>query len=316
MQEKVYILMATYNGEKFLSEQLDSILQQSYDNWELIIRDDYSTDNTIDIITDYVSKDERIKLFKDELKNLGVVKNFNTLLENLDENAEYVMFCDQDDVWLPNKIELTLHTMKKFEHSIHMPILVYSRFSIVDENLNPISSNSYELPSKVTINTVLPQNFIHGCTMMLNKSLIELSIPISPKAENHDYWISLIASLYGKVHLLDEVTTLYRQHDNTVTGGLRNSTLSNKLTRFLRGNYYSMFHQRMNMIDDLIVHLQNKNKSTTFLEDYKKSIEIGKLTSTLFIMKNKIYRVDSGLLGNLTNIILSYNYAKKYSNGK
>ncbi|MHB9334492.1 glycosyltransferase, partial [Fusobacterium polymorphum] len=103
MNPKIEILMATYNGEKYVGEQIDSIIHQTYKNWKLLIRDDNSTDKTLEILKEYEKKDKRIKIIEDKKGNLGFVKNFEELLNNSKE--DWVMFSDQDDYWLENKIE-------------------------------------------------------------------------------------------------------------------------------------------------------------------------------------------------------------------
>ena len=105
--------MATYNGEKYLAEQLDSIINQTYHNWNLLIRDDNSTDRTLEIIQDYQKKDNRIKLLKDNKGNLGIVKNFEELLKN--SESEFIMFSDQDDIWIENKLDAYLKTAEKIK---------------------------------------------------------------------------------------------------------------------------------------------------------------------------------------------------------
>ncbi|EEY35290.1 glycosyltransferase, partial [Pseudoleptotrichia goodfellowii] len=111
--EKIDILLATYNGEKYLEEQLYSILNQSYPNINLLIRDDGSKDKTVDIIKKYAQKDERIKFIEDDLGNLGFLKNFEKLLEHSEEN--YIMFSDQDDIWNPDKIEKSYKKIRETE---------------------------------------------------------------------------------------------------------------------------------------------------------------------------------------------------------
>ena len=111
MDSKIEILMATYNGEKYIREQIDSIISQTYSNWTLLIRDDVSKDDTVKIIKEYEKKDKRIKLLEDNKGNLGFVKNFEELLKNSSE--DFIMFSDQDDYWLEDKIEKYINELKK-----------------------------------------------------------------------------------------------------------------------------------------------------------------------------------------------------------
>ncbi|WP_143191790.1 glycosyltransferase, partial [Paenibacillus sp. P46E] len=135
MEDTITILMATYNGEKFLKEQLESILKQSHEKWRLIIRDDCSKDSTPKILNEYSQKDSRIKFILGET-NLGPVLNFNELIK-LALNSKYIMFADQDDVWFDSKIEVSLENIKNIETRMgeDIPILVYSKLKYVSEDL-------------------------------------------------------------------------------------------------------------------------------------------------------------------------------------
>ena len=124
--KKIDILMATYNGEKYLSEQIESIISQTYTEWNLLVRDDGSSDNTCVILTEYEKKDSRIKVIKDNKGNLGIVKNFEELLYN--SNSEFIMFTDQDDVWKKDKIEIMMRYIDDSD-------LIISDAIITNENL-------------------------------------------------------------------------------------------------------------------------------------------------------------------------------------
>ena len=133
--------MATYNGEKYLAEQLDSIINQTYHNWNLLIRDDNSTDKTLEIIQNYHKKDKRIKILKDDKGNLGIVKNFEELLKN--SESEFIMFSDQDDYWLENKIEKYVAILNtSSEDILKKPMLIHSNSFICDDNLEIIKHPS------------------------------------------------------------------------------------------------------------------------------------------------------------------------------
>lgn len=216
------ILMAAYNSEKFLNAQVDSIINQTYTDWQLIIRDDCSSDNTVKIIQEYEQKyPNKIKLFQAE-KNSGAKANFNCLLKL--SKSEYIMFCDHDDVWLPNKIELTFNKMKEIEKNMaeEAPILVFTDKSIVDENLNITnisSANSEKFNVKtIKLNNLLVQNVASGCTIMINRKLLEISGEIPADAIMHDHYCMLIASIFGNVGYVDTPTMLYRQHSSNEIG--------------------------------------------------------------------------------------------------
>lgn len=221
----VDILMSTYNGEKYIEEQINSLLAQSYTNWQLIIRDDYSTDNTSQIIDIFQKKyPQKIFVIKDNLKNLGVTQSFFVLMQN--SKADYLMFCDQDDVWLPDKIKLTLEEILKLEKNkqlISHPALVFSDLKVVNESLKPITDSFWRIMSinpnnAKQINKIIVRNSVTGCTMMINKPLKNLIEEIPQTALIHDWWITLTACLFAQISYINKPTILYRQHNNNVMG--------------------------------------------------------------------------------------------------
>lgn len=230
MKEKIDVLLATYNGEKYIAEQIDSILNQTYKNINLIISDDCSTDNTSNILKEYAEKDERITLHLQE-NNLGVVKNIEFLLQQV--SCEYFMLSDQDDVWLEEKIEKSLETIKKED-----AILVFGDLEVVDENLNTIhqsfgdfmllNNKIYKYINTNQLNYIY--NCVTGCTVIAKKDLVEKIIPLPTISKHliHDHWIGLIASFNGKTAYIKEKYIKYRQHGNNEVGAKKIShTLTN-----------------------------------------------------------------------------------------
>jgi glycosyltransferase involved in cell wall biosynthesis len=229
MSNKIYILMATYNGAKYIKEQINSILNQSYKNWKLIIHDDNSIDGTVKIIKEYIiNYPELIELIDDDISTGGAKDNFIFLLDKIDDSCDYIMFCDQDDIWLQNKIKLTLLKMKEIENTFMKvkPIMVYSNLTIVDENLNDIQSNMFQLNNyydkKDNIYKLMVGNYITGNTIMINKIAIDFILPISKNAIMHDWWIALVISNSGYLYPIEQSLTLYRQHENNVCGSSKN----------------------------------------------------------------------------------------------
>lgn len=228
--EQIDILLATYNGEKYLKEQLDSILMQTYSNFRLIISDDCSKDKTRDILKEYEQKDNRIKVYYQD-KNLGYVKNFEFLLTKV-ENEIYAL-SDQDDVWLNNKIEKTYNKLKETNSD-----LIFTDLEVVDENLKTIfeSFNDYMLLSRKikkyqdSYKMQYLYNCITGCTLISKKSFIKNIIPIPTESKYviHDTWIGLIVALQGKITYLDEKTIKYRQHGKNQVG---TDKISHKFTK-------------------------------------------------------------------------------------
>lgn len=215
------IIMATYNGEKYLKEQIESILSNTCTEWHLSIYDDGSTDHTFSIIKEYEKKyPDKITGYKNK-ENLGVKHNFLNAIKN--EAYEYVMFCDQDDVWLPDKIGITYQKMLEAQNkNPSIPITIFTDAKLVDEKLN-VLYNSYFRTSnldvkKVDLSHILMENKLIGCTVMINKEVIQnLKIPVSLRM--HDWWIAILTSSFGKIEFLDQPTILYRQHAANVIGG-------------------------------------------------------------------------------------------------
>lgn len=216
------ILMATYNAANFLEEQLDSLLNQTYRDWHLIIRDDVSTDNTVEIIKKYIEKyPNKISLFNADI-NLGAMANFNELLKL--STAKYVMFADHDDVWLDDKISITFEKMIALEKTsaIGAPILVFTDKSIADANLNITHKSSVRAEKfdvkRLTPQRLLVQNVASGCTIMINKPLLTLCGSIPKEALMHDHYIMLLAAFFGKIGYVDKPAMLYRQHSRNEIG--------------------------------------------------------------------------------------------------
>lgn len=213
--KKIEILLATYNGEQYLREQLESILSQDYENWIVRACDDASTDGTYNILKEYQEKyPDKFILAKNQKGFGSAKKNFINLIKS--STCDYVMCCDQDDVWLPNKISLTLQEMKKNEQQ-DTPILVHTDLKVVDSNLNVLSESFFEhsnFRKKFTLNEILIQNFVTGCTMMMNRPMVEVMSRMGDcdRILMHDWVASILAASVGKVAFVNTPTMLYRQH--------------------------------------------------------------------------------------------------------
>ena len=222
LEKEVVILLATYNGEKYISHQIDSILRQTHTNWKIIIHDDKSTDKTVDLLETYANKyPDKIQFVNDKIGFGNSLKNFSFLLDQAD--AEFIMFCDQDDVWHEDKIERSLVKMKEAQAlEPGLPLLVHTDLCVVNAELEVLDESyvSYQHfdPSKNTLNRLLLQNVVTGCTVMINKELANLCLDMPEEAIAHDWWIALVASCFGRIVYLDEPTMLYRQHANNQVG--------------------------------------------------------------------------------------------------
>jgi glycosyltransferase involved in cell wall biosynthesis len=217
------ILLATYNGQEYLAEQIDSILAQSTQDWQLLIRDDGSIDNTVNIVEDYAGRlPGKIKLVMDNGNHLGANLNFGKLLEYAD--TEYIMFSDQDDVWLPNKIELTLNAMKAAERIYpDKPILIHTDLKVMDSQLNTIANSMWRYQKLFPeagndLNKIMAQNVVTGCTVMINKKAKDVSVPVPDEAIMYDWWLALNVCRHGKIIYVSIPSVLYRQHSRNQIG--------------------------------------------------------------------------------------------------
>lgn len=234
----VDILLATYNGEKYIAEQIESIQNQTFTDWRLLVSDDGSTDNTLDIVRTFQKNDARIELVPEHEPTGSSTSNFLYLLKQ--STAPYAMFCDQDDVWLSEKIEHTLAKMKETEKVKSKPIAVFSDSVVVNETLEVIEpsfmNTMHFKPDNYTLYKALVNNICQGSTMMLNKALISRvnAMGILDAYPQHDYWAAVIALSEGSLLYLNEQTLLYRQHGNNAVGASPVLTSTNRFKSILK----------------------------------------------------------------------------------
>jgi glycosyltransferase involved in cell wall biosynthesis len=220
---KIAILLASYNGEKFIAEQIESIIGQTYRNWTLFINDDGSTDSTLRIIEDYSKKyPDKIININYPIKKLGSSANFYKLLESVD--SDYYMYCDQDDYWLPDKIEKCMQRMDEQQLILsNAPLIVHSDLKVVDNDLKLLHPSFHGFtkvkPNKfATFNYLGVMNCVTGCTMLFNHAARQLPLQNEETNAWHDWWMALLVARDGKIAYIDEATILYRQHDKNVLG--------------------------------------------------------------------------------------------------
>lgn len=213
----INILMSTYNGERFLAEQIDSIRRQTVTEWNLLIRDDGSSDTTPDIIQRYVEMDSRIHFINaQERVNFGVIKNFYTLLKH--SRADFYFFSDQDDIWLDNKLEVTLKEAQRYDQT--KPLLVYTDLKIVDQELNVLHESMIKTQSdhaNTELVQELTENTVTGGTAMINSALADLWTSYEDLLM-HDWYLALVAAAMGNLVYINQPTELYRQHESNVLG--------------------------------------------------------------------------------------------------
>ena len=236
----VAVLLATYNGAKYIREQLDSLFEQSCQDFRLIIHDDGSTDETVSILEEYLNK------YKDRIEIIyghptGSPKaNFMYLLSQVE--ADYYFFCDQDDVWYPDKIkkslDILIDTEMSAKHMSKEPVAVFSDMTVVDNELN-IIDNSFirylgRSPKNIQYTQILIDNPAAGTTMCFNRTLRDIAISCdSVRWENvpmHDAWVLELGAIFGTVKAIDEPMVYYRQTGDNIMGAVTEST-SEKVSR-------------------------------------------------------------------------------------
>ena len=256
LKNRVFVLLSTYNGVSYLDKQLDSLMHQTYTNLKIIARDDASLDETLIRLQSY-----DIEILS-ERKNVGIKKSFSILLEDaLKNQSDYFMFCDQDDVWNNDKVEKTLKKMKELERVFpDSPLLIHTDLEVVDENLKTIDKSMWHYenldPNLNNFNRLLMQNTITGCTVMINRKLASMALPIPREAIMHDWWFGLVASKFGKIGFVNEATIKYRQHQKNSIGSHRFS-LQYILSKMFGSNTLQ----------------KNYKQASAFLEQYRHMLE-------------------------------------------
>ena len=243
----VEILLATYNGEKYLKQQLDSLLSQTFSEYRILIRDDGSTDATISILEEYKKiYSDKIILVNDSEKCGSATSNFMQLAKVA--TADYIMYCDQVDVWFPEKIERTMNKMRELEkrYGKEMPILVFATYQSVNSELKVIgdSERGSQIEKKNTdLNTLIVQNCVTGCLMMVNRALNEKMGDYHKDILMHDWWAALIASSMGIICHIPDILMFYRQHDNNVVGSVNVKSFKYRINKICDKNTKKMVYR-------------------------------------------------------------------------
>jgi glycosyltransferase involved in cell wall biosynthesis len=294
---KIAILMATYNGEKFLGQQIQSILDQTYVNWELWIRDDLSTDRSVEIIKAYSKHDHRINLIESKGINLGVLGNFSKLL-SLQLPCNYFMFCDQDDIWNPDKIKLSLTMLidREKTYGAEIPILINTDLRMIDSE-NNILSESFFKDQKIKkkhsypLNELVVENYVTGCTVLFNKPLLQAAMPIPEKVIMHDWWFALVAASRGKIETLSEVTVNYRQHSNNLVGAGKSNVFGFLFGwRRLKNQLSDRVEQLGCLKEYMEQHMENidSRENRNFIYNSYEKIKNGGLVAVLWLIQREI----------------------------
>lgn len=232
----IQVLLAAYNGEPFLAEQLDSIFGQTWNNIQILANDDGSSDDTLNILDRYASRyPGRLDVVRNQCAK-GPCGNFTALMQR--STASYVAFCDQDDIWKADKLATSMAVMSRVEGTSpkSIPALVYSDMEIMSEDRFHFDSHWHRAgvhPEVAGFRNLLAQNLVTGCTSIANRALLDLAIPIPvDDVIMHDYWLALVACAFGVLQPIREQTVLYRQHSNNVIGAGGVLSWKQRLRRF------------------------------------------------------------------------------------
>lgn len=293
---KVVILISTYNGEKYLKDQLDSLRNQTYGNIRIIARDDGSSDATLDILKSYNIEVMPLS------KNLGAKGSFGILLEYAIENSDgdYFMFCDQDDIWKKDKAQKTLEKMKEHSHNHSGPTLIHTDLSVVDDKLNILNNSFWDYqnldPNSKFLCNFIVQNNITGCTAMIDRELAQLSLPIPHEAIMHDWWIGMTASAFGKIIHLDESTILYRQHDSNDVGAKKFDVgfILENVKNILSQKYTDTFTRYVEQSSAFLSRHNHAldNNTIKMLEEFSNIREKNKIEKVRILLSHKLLKQD------------------------
>lgn len=220
----ISIALCTYNGEKHLPEQLDSIINQTYKSIEIIVVDDCSSDRTLSVLQEYARKYSQIKVYSNT-ENKGYSKNFEYAISLC--KGDYIAISDQDDIWVLDKLESLLNKIR-----IDDDLLVYSNSLLVDENGKSLNKTCFDKRSRYQGNdprALALFNIFLGHSMLIKRELAEIALPI-PQHSTYDAWLGFVATNRGRMCVLDQVTTLFRQHSSNASKNWEGNTKLEKIT--------------------------------------------------------------------------------------
>ena len=287
--------MATYNGEKYLREQLDSILLQTYIDWEFVVCDDCSKDSTVEILKSYQEKDERIKIFVNE-RNLGFKKNFERAMGLC--NGDYIALCDQDDIWHENHLEVLLGLIGNASIACGNTRLMTAD-SVVNEKKLSVIENLIYLPDdryKLLYRLLLMSNPFQGASMLIKKSFISAVLPVPEGVLYHDAWIAACACMENGIAYTFDPITDYRQHENNVTVATQRLSKKKKsiIHKCKQGvkvllNKKVLYTDRFFYLDALTERYGDANEDFCKIRNAYKHCHTNKLKVMLFLWKNWFY---------------------------
>lgn len=270
----VSIVLATYNGSKYLKEQIDSILCQTISDFDLVVCDDCSNDDTVSILKDYSHKDRRIQIYVNE-HNLGFKKNFENAISK--SHGDYVALCDQDDIWLPNHLEILLNEMTDDTQIVcGKPIFVDENNKDLPDKFDYFMMYHHPVSNIDTARHIfLGRSTYQGASMLIRRSFFDKALPIPDGAYYHDSWFAVLACFMEGFLFVDKPTMRYRRLSNSVTyGDIRISAAK----RFFASIVYDYTTKdRMALIDGIRSRLVDMNSNqVSFLNRMEKMILRGR----------------------------------------
>lgn len=312
----ISIIMGTYNGGKYLKEQINSILNQDFCNWKLFIFDDGSTDNTEEISLKFAQENPDRVFYNKNLIKYGAAGNFfngiRRVALELAPESKYFCFSDQDDVWVKDKLSRSLAEMQKIEDS-SIPTLVYSDVAVTDKTLKVLNNSYFKYlkinPKKIELNYLLMENKLIGGTIMLNKKIIELELEAEKrglnfknKAKMHDWWFGLIASSFGKIGRVAGITEYYRQHESNVIGG--ESFFAYTISRLSRvSEIKKRIYENIEQAEEFLRYFSKDlpEDKSLLLKEFVSIKEVDFFKKRVIVLKNNFFK--TGFLRNLALIL-------------
>ena len=283
----ISVAMATYNGAKYIREQLDSVLCQSIPDFELVICDDCSTDNTFTILQEYANRDPRISVYRNE-NNLGFKMNFEKIIQLT--KGDFVALCDQDDVWTNNHLEVLLN-------GIGDKMISAGNSDLIDTNGNKIGLTLKQLEAfgnfpkddlSRALSFILFRNPIQGAAMLVKRGFFDKALPIPDGVDYHDAWFSVFSCFCGGMSYVDEVVNGYRMHENNVTG--HRVQAKSRFRHLLRSVTHDLSYDRAAMIPSILARIDNPTDAQ--LQVLNKCEQVVNRNKSLFgRFINALYRV-------------------------
>lgn len=289
---KVLVMLSTYNGERYLDEQIKSLLKQEKVDLSIFIRDDGSSDRTVSIIEQYIeSNPSQVSMVRGE--NVGVVRSFFELVTCAPLEYDYYAFCDQDDVWEKNKLSRALNMLQ----DLHIGANLYcSSTKMVDEQLTFIKKWPEKPERPLSIYNSLIENVCVGCTMVMNRKAFKLIKEYPPAHMDqiimHDWWVYLCISAFGQVCFDDESAILYRQHGANVLGGATGGFVSKwtkRFRRFMNGdNYHILSKQAREFLHTFQSLLTDEHVSQ--IQKFLRSLDGSLFFRVSYVLNSPFYR--------------------------